>query len=76
MGTACYVKGSDKVLAAIERELGIRCGECTPDKKFSIENCRCVGACGLAPVVIIDGEVYGKLTERDVAGILDKYIKD
>lgn len=76
LGTACYVKGSDKVLAAIERELGIRCGECTPDKKFSIENCRCVGACGLAPVVIIDGEVYGKLTERDVAGILDKYIKD
>ncbi len=76
LGTACYVKGSDKVLAAIERELGIHCGECTPDKKFSIENCRCVGACGLAPVVIIDGEVYGKLTERDVAGILDKYIKD
>ena len=76
LGTACYVKGSDKILAAIERELGIRCGECTPDKKFSIENCRCVGACGLAPVVIIDGEVYGKLTEHDVAGILDKYIKD
>ena len=76
LGTACYVKGSDKILAAIERELGIRCGECTPDKKFSIENCRCVGACGLAPVVIIDGEVYGKLTEHDVAGILDKYLKD
>lgn len=76
LGTACYVKGSDKVLEAIERELRISCGECTPDRKFSIESCRCVGACGLAPVMIVDGEVYGKLTEKDVAGILDKYIKD
>lgn len=76
LGTACYVKGSDKILEAIEKELRISCGECTPDKKFSIESCRCVGACGLAPVMIIDGEVYGKLTADDVAGILDKYIKD
>lgn len=76
LGTACYVKGSDKVLEAIERELRISCGECTPDKKFSIDSCRCVGACGLAPVMIIDGEVYGKLTAKDVPGILDKYIKD
>ena len=76
LGTACYVKGSDKVLKAVEKELGITCGECTPDRKFSIESCRCVGACGLAPVMIIDGEVYGKLTEKDVAGILDKYLKD
>ena len=76
LGTACYVKGSDKILEAIEKELRISCGECTPDKKFSIESCRCVGACGLAPVMIIDGEVYGKLTAKDVAGILDKYMKD
>ena len=76
LGTACYVKGSDKVLSAIERELRISCGECTPDRKFSIDSCRCVGACGLAPVMIIDGEVYGKLTERDVKGILDKYMQD
>ncbi|HBN12890.1 MAG TPA: NADH-quinone oxidoreductase subunit NuoE [Clostridiales bacterium] len=76
LGTACYVKGSDKILEAIEKELRITCGECTPDKKFSIESCRCVGACGLAPVMIVDGEVYGKLTADDVAGILDKYIKD
>lgn len=76
LGTACYVKGSDKVLSAIERELGISCGECTPDRKFSIDSCRCVGACGLAPVMIIDGEVYGKLKEGDVKGILDGYIKD
>lgn len=76
LGTACYVKGSDKVLEAIEKELRIRCGECTPDKKFSIDSCRCVGACGLAPVMIVDGEVYGRLTAADVAGILDRYIKD
>lgn len=76
LGTACYVKGSDKVLSAIERELRISCGECTPDRKFSIDSCRCVGACGLAPVMIIDGEVYGKLTEHDVKDILDKYMQD
>lgn len=76
LGTACYVKGSDKILETIESELRIKCGECTPDKKFSIESCRCVGACGLAPVMIIDGEVYGKLTAKDVKGILDKYMQD
>lgn len=76
LGTACYVKGSDKILEAIERELRIKCGECTPDKKFSIESCRCVGACGLAPVMIVDGEVYGRLTAKDVKGILDKYMQD
>ena len=76
LGTACYVKGSDKLLEAVESKLGIRCGECTPDRKFSIESCRCVGACGLAPVMIVDGEVYGKLTANDVPGILEKYMKD
>lgn len=76
LGTACYVKGSDKILEVLEKELKIKCGECTPDKKFSIDSCRCVGACGLAPVMIIDGEVYGKLTPDEVNGILEKYIKD
>ena len=76
LGTACYVKGSDKILETIEKQLGITCGECTPDRKFSIDSCRCVGACGLAPVMIIDGEVYGKLTAVDVKGILDKYVHD
>lgn len=75
LGTACYVKGSDKIMEMIEKELGISCGECTPDGKFSIESCRCVGACGLAPVMIIDGEVYGKLKQDDVKDILLKYIK-
>ena len=70
LGTACYVKGSDKILEVLERELKIKCGECTPDGKFSIESCRCVGACGLAPVMIIDGEVYGKLKDGEVEKIL------
>lgn len=76
LGTACYVKGSDKILEAVEKELRISCGECTPDRKFSIDSCRCVGACGLAPVMIIDDEVYGKLTPADVKKILDDYIVD
>ena len=76
LGTACYVKGSDKVLEVLEHELHIRCGECTADRKFSIDSCRCVGACGLAPVMIVDGEVYGRLTPAEVNGILDKYLHD
>ena len=76
LGTACYVKGSDKILEAVEKQLGLSCGECTPDRKFSIESCRCVGACGLAPVMIVDGEVYGKLNAKDVPGILETYMKD
>lgn len=76
LGTACYVKGSDKVLEAVEHELRTSCGECTNDRRFSIDSCRCVGACGLAPVMIVDGEVYGRLKPGDVKGILDKYMQD
>lgn len=76
LGTACYVKGSDKILEAVEKELGISCGECTADRKFSIDSCRCVGACGLAPVMIVDDEVYGKLNVKEVPDILEKYFKD
>lgn len=73
LGTACYVKGSDKILEEIEKELGIKCGECTPDGLFSIDSCRCVGACGLAPVMMVGEDVYGKLTPDAVKGILAKY---
>lgn len=73
LGTACYVKGSDKILEEIEKQLGIKCGECTQDGLFSIDSCRCVGACGLAPVMMIGEEVYGKLTPDMVKGILDSY---
>ena len=74
LGTACYVKGSDKVLEEVEKMLGIKSGECTPDGLFSIESCRCVGACGLAPVMMIDEEVYGKLTPAEVHKILADYM--
>ncbi|MBE7088806.1 MAG: NADH-quinone oxidoreductase subunit NuoE [Clostridiales bacterium] len=73
LGTACYVKGSDKILEELEKQLGIKCGGCTEDGLFSIDSCRCVGACGLAPVMMINDEVYGKLTPDMVKGILDKY---
>ena len=73
LGTACYVKGSGNVLEEVENVLGIKDGECTADGKFSIETCRCVGACGLAPVMIVDGDVYGKMKPDMVAGILAKY---
>ncbi len=73
LGTACYVKGSDKILEELEKQLKIKCGECTPDGLFSIDSCRCVGACGLAPVMMIGEDVYGKLTPDMVAGILAKY---
>jgi NADP-reducing hydrogenase subunit HndA len=73
LGTACYVKGSGKIFDKISEELGIKSGECTPDGKFSLEACRCIGACGLAPVMKINDEVYGKLTPDSVADILKKY---
>lgn len=74
LGTACYVKGADKILQALEEKLGIKSGECTPDGLFSIDSCRCVGACGLAPVMMIDDEVYGKMTVEQIDSILSKYM--
>lgn len=75
LGTACYVKGADKILAEFEKILCIKSGECTPDGMFSIDSCRCVGACGLAPVVMIDEDVYGKIKPEDVQGIINSYIE-
>ena len=73
MGTACYVKGANDILDKFKTRLSIDVGECTDDQKFSLDACRCIGACGLAPVVTINDEVYGKLTADDVDDILDKY---
>ena len=73
LGTACYVKGSGEIFKKLEEILGITNGECTPDGKFSLDSCRCVGACGLAPVMMINDEVYGRLTVDDIPGILAKY---
>ncbi len=73
LGTACYVNGADKVLQEFEEVLGVKSGHVTEDGKFSIESLRCVGACGLAPVVTINGKVYGKVKPGDVREILEKF---
>ncbi|MEF9921709.1 MAG: NAD(P)H-dependent oxidoreductase subunit E [Anaerovoracaceae bacterium] len=75
MGTACYVKGSAEVLAKFQERLSLDVGECSEDGKFSLDSCRCIGACGLAPVVTVNDEVYGRLTPEEVDGIIDKYEK-
>ena len=73
LGTACYVKGSGEILDKIVEILGLPAGATTPDGKFSLEATRCIGACGLAPVITINNDVYGKLVKGDVEGILAKY---
>jgi len=75
LGTACYVKGSGVVMEKLSEELGIESGEITQDGKFSLDDCRCVGACGLAPVVTINDDVYGRLTGKpeEIREILAKY---
>ena len=73
LGTACYVKGSGDIYNKLMEKLGIVGGECTPDGKFSLDACRCIGACGLAPVMTINDDVYGRLTVDDIDKILEKY---
>lgn len=73
LGTACYVKGSGAIYNKLMDELEISGGECTEDGKFSLEACRCIGACGLAPVMMINDEVYGKVEVEDINAILAKY---
>ena len=73
LGTACYVKGSGDVLDKICEILGIQPGECSADGKYSVEACRCIGACGLAPVMTVNDDVYGRLTTDMIPGILAKY---
>ena len=73
LGTACYVKGSQKVLDKLSEELRIPVGKTTPDGVFTLNATRCLGACGLAPVMMVNDEVYGRLTPDEVPGILNKY---
>ena len=73
LGTACYVKGSQKILDKISEKLGIQAGECTEDGKFSLDSTRCLGACGLAPVMMVNKTIYGKVTPDKVEEILAKY---
>jgi NADP-reducing hydrogenase subunit HndA len=73
LGTACYVKGSGEIFDKFAQTLKIKSGDCTPDGKFSLEACRCIGACGLAPVLTVNEDVFGRLTTADVDKILAKY---
>ena len=76
MGTACFVRGADKILREFEEKLGIKNGEPTPDGKFTLSTLRCVGACGLAPVVQVNGKTYGNATLETVTEILEEYSKE
>jgi len=73
LGTACYLKGSDVIIETLEKVAGLTVGGLTEDGRFSLEAVRCVGCCGLAPVMTVGGEVFGKVTKDQVAGILDKF---
>ncbi len=73
LGTACYVKGSGDIYNKLQEVLGIGGDECTSDRKFSLAASRCIGACGLAAVLTVNEDVYGRLTTDDVAGIVAKY---
>ena len=73
LGTACYVKGSGEIFEKLQEKLGIGADECTPDGKYSLTASRCVGACGLAPVMIVNDEVYGRMTVDQIDDVLAKY---
>lgn len=73
LGTACYVRGAQKILEEVQEELDISVGETTKDLKFSLEPTRCIGACGLAPVMTVNDDVYGRLVPEDIKGIIEKY---
>ena len=72
-GTACHVNGSERIRTAISQELGIANGETTEDGMFTLNEVACLGCCSLAPVMMINDDVYGRLTVDDIAGILAKY---
>ena len=72
-GTACHIRSSMVVLSELKKLLEIQAGEITPDGLFSLETVNCVGACALAPVMVVNGEYHGKLTPQDIAGIIDNY---
>ena len=73
LGTACYVKGAQNILEELEKQLGVKAGGTTADGVFTLEATRCLGCCGLAPVIVVDEDVYGRLVPADIKGILAKY---
>jgi len=75
LGTACHVRGAQRIIEKFERDLGIKSGETSADREFSLDAVRCVGCCGLAPVVMIGEDVHGKVTQTKIPGLLKKYKK-
>ena len=73
LGTACYVRGSQEILGKTERELGIKVGGTTDDRRYSLDVVRCFGACGLAPAMLIDYDVYGRVKSTNIMNIIEKY---
>ena len=73
LGTACYLRGGDDIIKEFERQLGVGLNATTDDGMFSVEAVRCLGCCGLAPVAVVNGEVHGKLSTKDVENIIAKY---
>lgn len=73
LGTACHVRGGERIMNRLERDLGIAKGETTKDKRFTLDSVRCVGCCSLGPVVVIDGSVFGRLTQDKVNGLLKEF---
>lgn len=76
LGTACYVKGAGDILEAIKEELGLDVGETTSNKMFTLKATRCIGACGLAPVITVNDDIYGRLSPSDIPSIIHKYTKN
>lgn len=73
LGTACYIKGSGRIYQLLQEKLGVGEGECTEDGRFSLDSCRCLGCCGMAPVMMVNDDVYGNLTGDELDAILSKY---
>ena len=73
LGTACHVRGGNKIIDKLSRDLGIQVGETTKDKRFTLESVRCVGCCSLGPVMVVDGNVFGRLTQEKVPGLLKEF---
>jgi len=76
MGTACYVKGADRIVQKLTEELGTTFGETTPDGMFALEGARCLGTCGMAPVIMVNDELYGNVTPEGIPALIKKYIKE
>jgi len=73
LGTACHVRGGERILNKLERDLGVSVGETTKDKRFTLEAVHCVGCCSLGPVAVVDGDVYGRLSQDKVPGLLKEF---